>query len=275
MGKIVWLASYPDSGAYWFSMFLANLVSGSKKPCSGKERDLIVPAENSAKLYQPFFSRPLSEVPMRELADMRPNVHGELAKRTNGFLFLRTHSAAVRHFGELTITPEATAAAIYIVRNPLDIAASYGAEKGSPIDRTITHMAQTGRILGKSSKRTYEFVGSWSENVESWTTRIRGRFVCLRFEDILEDPERQFAQVVDLLGMKATPEQIARASENSINGILEAYRKAGVSMPSHLSPLELLQQGAALRGKRLLTTQQIATIAGTHREQMHRFGYWQ
>jgi hypothetical protein len=256
-------------------MFLANLVSDSKIPCNRRERDLIIPAENSAKLHQPFFSRPLSEIPMRELAEMRPTAHRELADRANDFLFLRTHSAAVRHFGHLTITPEATAAAIYIVRNPLDVAASYGAARRRPINRTIALMAQTGRTLGKSSTRTYEVVGSWSENVESWTMRIKGRFLCLRFEDMLEDPERQFSQVVEFLGMKATPEQIAKASGNAINGILETYRKAGIRMARHLSPLELLRSGVAIRGKRLLTTQQIAAIAGAHHDQMRRFGYWQ
>ena len=275
MGKIVWLASYPESGAHWFSMFLASLVSESKEPCSKKERDLILPAENSAKLYQPFFRRPLGEIPMRELAEMRPHVHAELAKRASGFLFLRTQSAAVRHFGHLTITPEATAAAIYIVRNPLDIAASYGAAKGRSIDRTISLMAKSGRILGKSLKRTYELVGSWSENVESWTARTRGRCLCLRFEDMLDDPEKQFSQAVSFLGMKATPEQIAKACENSIGSVLEPYKKGGIRMPRHLSSLELLRSGAALRGKRRLTTQQIATIAGMHRDQMRRFGYWQ
>lgn len=274
MGKIVWLASYPESGAYWVSMFLANLISDSKGPCNTKERDAIVPAENSTKLYQPFFKQPLTEVPMVKLALMRPKIHLELAKRANDFLFLRTHNAIVRHCDRLTITPEATAAAIYLVRNPLDIAATYGATKGRPIDRTISHMAKPGRVLGKSSNRTYEFVGSWSENVESWTTRIGGRFLCLKFEDLLENPFMQFSQMVDFLGMKVTPEQIANASENSINGILEEYKKAGVRMARHLTPLELLRSGAALRGKRLLTTQQIATIAATHHVQMRRFGYW-
>jgi len=275
VGKIVWIASYPESGAYWFSMFLANLVSGSEVPCSTRERDLIVPAENSATLYQPFFRKPLGEIPMRELAGKRPAIHGELAKRANGFLFLRTNNAALRHFGHLTVTPESTAAAIYIIRNPLDVAAFYGAAKGWTIDRTITLMAQRGRILGKSTKRTYQAVGSWSENVESWTSRVRGRFLCLRFEDMLDDPELQFSQVIDFLGMKAAPGQIAKASANSISGILEAYRKAGIRMAPHMSPLELLRSGAALGGKRLLTTQQIAAIAGIHGDQMRRFRYWQ
>lgn len=274
MGKIVWLASYPESGAYWVSMFLANLISVSKTPCSTKERDAIVPAENFAKLYQPFFKQPLTEIPMAKLAEMRAKIHIEIAKRANDFLFLRTHNAAVRHCDQLTITPEATAAAIYLVRNPLDVAASYGAVKGRPIDRTISHMAKPGRILGKSSKRTYEFVGSWSENVESWTTKVGGRFLCLRFEDILENPVKQFSQIMDFLGMKVTSEQIAKASDNSIAGILEEYKKAGVRMPKQMNPLELLRSGAALRGKRLLTTQQIAAIAATHHVQMRRFGYW-
>ena len=272
MGKIVWIASYPESGARWLSLFLANLIAGSHEPCNFNDRDMIVPAENSAKLCQPFFRRSLNEIPLRELAEKRPTIHCEIAKRVDGFLFLRTHNAVVRHFGIPTITPEATAAAIYIVRNPLDIAASYGTAKGRSADQTIALMDKRGRLLGKSLKRTYQVVGSWSENVESWTARITGRILCIRFEDMLEDPERQFSGVVDFLSMNATSEQIAKASENSILGIIAAYGSRAIPQ---MSPLELLRTGAALRGKRLLTTQQIATIAGTNRDQMHRFGYWQ
>ena len=274
MGKIVWLASYPESGGRWLSMFLANLISGSEKPCSKRELEMIVPAENSANLHQPFFGRPLGEIPVREIAEMRPTIHREIAKRANGFLFLRTQCAAVRHFGALTITPEATSAAIYIVRNPLDIAAVYGAASGRSIDRTIAHMAQRGRLLGRSSKKTYQVLGSWSENVESWTSRIRGRILCIRFEDVLNDPEGKFSELVRFLGMNATPEQIAKALENSVAGILQAYKKSGSRAEARMSPIELLRAGAAIRGRMLLTTHQMATIAGVHRDQMRRFGYW-
>ena len=274
MGKIVWLASYPESGANWLSLFLANLVAGSQKPCSKKNRDMIVPAEYSAKLFQPFFDRPLNEIPVRELAEMRPTIHRELAKRANGFLFLRTHCAVVRHFGVPTITPEATAAAIYIVRNPLDVAASHAAARGRPIDRTIARMAKSGRLVGKSSKKACQVVGSWSENVESWTAGTRGRILCIRFEDMLENPEGQFSDVVRFLGMNATPAQIAKASENSIAGLIQGHKKVRSRAEARMSPLELLRAGAVIRGQKLLTTQQMATIAGVHRDQMRKFGYW-
>lgn len=275
MGKIVWLASYPESGANWLSLFLANLVTGSQKPCSKRNRDVIAPAENSAKLFQPFFDRPLNEIPVRELAEMRPAIHRELAKRANSFLFLRTHSAAVRHFGVPTITPEATAAAIYTIRNPLDVAASHAAIRGRPLDKIIARMAQSGRLVGKSSKKACQVVGSWSENVESWTAGTRGRILCIRFEDMLENPEGQFSDVVRFLGMKATEEQIAKALENSIIGIIQDHKKSGSRAEARMSPLELLRAGAAIRGQRLLTTQQMATIVGVHRDQMRKFGYWQ
>ena len=58
MGKIVWLASYPESGANWLSMFLANLIAGSQEPCSEQNRDMIVPAENSTKLSSLFLASP-------------------------------------------------------------------------------------------------------------------------------------------------------------------------------------------------------------------------
>lgn len=274
MGKIVWLASYPESGANWLSLFLANLIAGSQKPCSKRDRDMIVPAEISANLFQPFFEKPLAEVPVRELAEMRPTVHRAIAKRTNGFIFLRTHCAAVRHFGVPTITPEATAAAIYIVRNPLDVAASYAAARARPLDKTIARMAQSGRLVGKSSKKACQLVGSWSENVESWTAGTRARILCIRFEEMLENPEGKFSDVVRFLGVKATPEQIAKASENAIIGVLQDHKKVGSRAKALMSPLELLRAGALIRGQRLLTTQQMATIAGVHRDQMRKFGYW-
>ena len=274
MGKIIWLASYPESGAYWFSMFLANLIAGSKEPCSREERNLIVPAENSAKLYQPFFTKPLSDIPIRELAEKRPRLHRELAERAPGFLFLRTHAAVVRHFEHLTITPEATAAAIYVVRNPLDIAASYGAATGRSIDRTIEIMGEKGKVLGKSSSRTYQVVGSWSENVETWTSTIRGRILTVRFEDMLDEPELQFSKAIQFLAINATPEQIAHASSNSVKSIVEAYKKQGGHVSPRLSPLQSLRLGAQMRGKMRLTTHQIALIARAHRDQMHRFQYW-
>ena len=236
---------------------------------------MIIPAEYSTKLYQPFFSRPLAEISPREVAEMRPTMHCEIARRANGFLFLRTQCAVVRHFGNLTITPEATSAAIYIVRNPLDIAPAYSAANGYSIDRAIAQMSQKGRLLGKSSKRTYQVIGSWSENVESWNAGIRGRIFCLRFEDLLVDPERKFSEIVQFLSMKVTAKQIAKASDNSIAGIIRGYKKSGSREENRMSPLELLRAGAALRGRRLLTTQQIATIAAAHRDQMNKFGYWQ
>ena len=274
MGKIVWLASYPESGGHLLSMFLANLISGSQEPCSMRDRDMIVPAENSKKLHQPFFRRPLSEISTHELAARRPTIHQELARRVEGFLFLRTQNAAMKHFGIPLITPEATSAAIYIVRDPLDIAASYGAARERQIDRTIALMGQKGRILARSPTRSYEVLGAWSENVESWTAGVRGRILCIQFEHMLADPQRLFSEIVSFLGMSATSEQIAQAAENAFIGIVKPFRRRDMAEETPVNWLKLLRNGLANRGKKLLTTQQIAVIANAHREQMRRFNYW-
>lgn len=274
MGKIIWVASYPESGGHMFSMFLANLISGSQEPCTEDDRNLIVPAENSKKLHQPFFRRPLSEVSMRELAAKRPEIHLELAKRANDFLFLRTQSVAMKHYDIPLITLEATSAVIYILRNPLDVAGSYGAARARPIDRTIELMSQKGRVLGASPSRSYEVVGSWSENVESWTTGIRGQILNIQFEHMVAEPLQVFSDVAKFLGMKVNSEQINMAVKNTIIGLVKPFKRHNKTDETLTNWLKYLRFGLANRGKKLLTTQQIATLAAAHHDQMARFGYW-
>ena len=85
------------------------------------------------------------------------------------------------------------------------------------------------------------------ENVESWTAGTRGRILCIRFEDMLENPEGKFSDVVRFLGMKTTQVQIAKALENSIIGIIQDHKKSGSPAEARMSPLELLRAGAAIR----------------------------
>jgi hypothetical protein len=37
------------------------------------------------------------------------------------------------------------------------------------------------------------------------------KFLLLRYEDMLDDPERELVKVADFLGLEATPERLARA----------------------------------------------------------------
>ena len=102
---------------------------------------------------------------------------------------------------------------IYVVRDPRDVAVSLYhfqrkrrvIEDKYPIESFIT------RFLAGENVRP-DRMGSWAENVTSWLAVRQNSpgFLLLRYEDLLENPERELAEVASFLGIKASPERIAK-----------------------------------------------------------------
>jgi len=110
---------------------------------------------------------------------------------------------------------------IYIVRDPRDVVVSayhyavklgvlpqdYGIEKFVP--RLLDGSFQSGVLVNPSW-------GSWYDNVASWLAmRHNRKFLLLRYEDMLDDPERELTKVAKFLNLECGPERLARAVELS------------------------------------------------------------
>jgi hypothetical protein len=249
LGFIYWIASYPKSGNSWARAFLTSLITDGVRGKSGKLPE-IIPDENHGRFYKPFLRKPIDDASNAELALVRPRVHRDLAKKTQNFLLLKTHSLMGIHNGTATVTFDVTAGAIYLVRNPLDVAVSYGKVKQRGADRAIAAMNRPGRVPGRLLNRAYEVSGSWSENVESWT-KPHDRILVLRHEDMLADPRAEFWRIVQLLKMDVSEDQFTRALEDSrsFSGSTGKWREA-------------------------LTEQQVAAVVTANEPLMKRFGYW-
>ena len=63
--------------------------------------------------------------------------------------------------------PEVTAAAIYIMRNPFDVAVSYARHANIPIDTMIDRMCDPINC-GVSKEKILEAVGRWDNHIQSW-----------------------------------------------------------------------------------------------------------
>ena len=106
---------------------------------------------------------------------------------------------------------------IYIVRDPRDVLVSayhYAIKLGVvPENRRIDEFVPA--LLDgsfESGVLVNPRFGSWYDNVASWLAMKQNRkFLLLRYEDMLDDPERELARVADFLGLEATPERLARA----------------------------------------------------------------
>lgn len=249
MGFIYWIASYPRSGNSWARAFLTSLITDGVRGKSGKLLE-IIPDENSGRFYKPFLQKPIEDASDAELALMRPRAHRLLAEKTQNFLLLKTHSLMGVHNGTPTVTFDVTAGAVYLVRNPLDVAVSYSKIRERGIDRAIAAMNRPGRVSPRLANRAYEILGSWSENVESWT-KPHDRILVLRHEDMLADAKAEFRRIAQFLKMEVSEEQLARALEDaqSLAGHSGKWREA-------------------------LTEEQVAAVVTRNEPLMKRFGYW-
>lgn len=274
MGQIYWIASYPKSGNTWMRAFLTAIVTGDEI------RDLnllqqVAPDENYGRFFQPFMATPIEQASLAELAAARPRAHRAMAAAADNFLFLKTHSLLGIHLGTPTITTEVTAGAIYIVRNPLDVAISYAAFRNRPVDEVIGLLNQSGRVLNRPRFGSYEIAGSWAEHVDTWTRKAHDRLVTLRYEDMVNNPQAAFRQVVSFLRMKVDDEQLDKAISATSFSSLQAAEESGGFGERPKETDRFFRKGQHGQWRDVLTEAQVARIVNACAGPMRRFGYWE
>jgi hypothetical protein len=274
MGQVVWIASYPKSGSTWLRAFLHNYVRDPAEPHDINSLMELTTGESSAARYRPHDPRPASRYTIADVQRMRPLVHRDLAAAHPGLVFVKTHNALLVVEGVQTITKDVTAAAIYILRDPRDVAISYSRHLGRPIDETIGIMADVEAATGGSDEKVYERLSSWSAHVHFWTRRPHAGLHVMRYEDMLAAPEAAFGGLIRFLGSDPPAERLARAVRFSDFTVLQAQEQARgfVEQPA-LSRGAFFRAGRSGQWREVLTRAQAARIERDHGAVMRRFGY--
>jgi hypothetical protein len=273
---IVWLASYPKSGNTWTRAFLHNLVhvtSGEKRAQKINELDQFSVGSAGKPLFHEVVGFELTDEHRAEVAAARAKVQQNMANAVEGLIFVKTHQAIVIDREHPTINFAVTAGAIYMVRNPLDVAISYANHLGKPIDFAINFMNLKNAETSASTKQVYEVYGSWSQHVLSWTRKPHPAIYVMRYEDMLAQPQKTFGALARHLLFKPSDEQLADAIDrSSFQRLREQEEKAGFKeRPDEAE--RFFRDGRAGQWKEVLTSAQIARIVDAHQEQMERFGY--
>jgi hypothetical protein len=275
--NIIWIASYPKSGNTWTRVFLHNLLS----ELSG-EGDA---AQDINRLHQhtvweiagpPFervLGKPISRAIHADIARARSEVQRRMADGRAEPFFVKTHLCLGNDFSYPTINLDATLAAIYIVRNPLDVAISYSHHSGQPIDATIRHMATPGLKSKPLEGKAYEVLGSWSQNVASWMGMTRRPVHLMRYEDMLANPQHTFAALARFLRLKPTVEQIKRAIAKSSFSELRRQEEQHGFKERSAKATQFFREGRAGQWREVLSQKQVEDICSAHAPIMQRFGY--
>ena len=123
--SIVWLASYPKSGNTWLRAVLTSYMQEGGGPAS--INGLVGLAGNGRALFDEHVGLSSSDLTFSEVQRLRPLMYERLAAELPPPAFVKVHDACIRTRVGPVFPRNATAAAIYLVRNSLDVAPSYAA----------------------------------------------------------------------------------------------------------------------------------------------------
>lgn len=257
--RIVWLSSFPKSGNTWTRVFLANyfMPPGQAPDINALYRF------TTADVRQDFFDRvnggPFVARDFQHWLTTRPKVLRAIAASKPGHHFVKTH-CQVRRIGDVDlILPEVTASAIYVMRNPFDLALSYARHLGEEIDQTIARMANAEAINGGESG-VLEFIGRWDQHVASWVDAPGLKPHVMRYEDMVADTERAFRGLFAFLRAPVDDARLARAIDAaSFDSLQKQEREKGFrERPPGMK--QFFATGRAGGWRQRLTPAQVARI---------------
>lgn len=276
---ITWIASYPKSGNTEVR-FKMRAYEDPDKFTSLKSEKQHGLQDCLVRFTERVSAVPFEEMTMDEVFAVRPAAIAAMARAYGGRPTVKTHSACVAlgpHPIQIPIS--LTAKAIYVMRDPRDIVASYAYHYGHTFDQTIERMADPGNCTTLDAfSLPRQLISSWSINVQSWTRSVLpfDQFV-MSFEQLRADPEKILTGIVEFLTHKpADPGRVRAACELTT---LESLRK----MEAEASPEEVafrpermetfFRRGEVGGWKDELTPEQVARVEVDHGPVMRHFGY--
>ncbi|MEP6941007.1 MAG: sulfotransferase domain-containing protein, partial [Rudaea sp.] len=171
------------------------------------------------------------------------------------------------------ITPQVTAGAICVVRNPLDVVVSMANHFAIDIDSAIDYLGDERAATENSPLFVSEFLGSWSQHVKSWADMQGPRVLVLRYEDLLDKPAKGFGKVARLIGIDGDRARVERAVAHASFASLAGMEKRDGFVEVPIRGKRFFRAGRANQWREALTRAQAERVVARHREQMQRFRY--
>lgn len=276
--KIVWLASFPKSGNTWFRLLLANWCADRAEPVHIND----LPHPGGEIMTREAFDEAAligsGVLRSEEFDRLRPAVYQMLAVEGEGAWYVKVHEAFRRNpDGEWLYAGEAVEAAIYLVRDPRDIASSLAAHFDISIEKSVSILNSPGSALAvlrdSESLQLPMRLLNWSGHVKSWLDQKEVRVHLVRYEDLRADTARVFGDALQFLGERADRERLERAVSHSRFGELQRQeRESGFrARVSSINPF--FRRGRAGAWRSDLTPQLVEQIEQANRAAMERLGY--
>nr|AGS49968.1 hypothetical protein [uncultured bacterium esnapd26] len=208
MNGIRWIASYPKAGNTWLRCMLAAYITG----------------EAPQVWNDVYATTPVLEGMLR-YGDLPPT-------EPAAPVLLKTHLRA--DVPVLDVLGKSTGKVLYLLRNPRDILLSSLRMAAIPLDDLEGNRAFAREFIALEGHQMAALspgvgIGSWPENVQSWTESSSDRFpnaelLTVRYEDLREDPVARFTEIIEFLDL-GEPVEVGNIRRAVAAGTLDRMRE--------------------------------------------------
>jgi hypothetical protein len=275
-GATVWLASYPKSGNTWLRAVVTAWRSGGPVDLSHLDGSIA----SSRWRFDEALGVPSSSMTPDEAELVRPRVDELLAATSERVPLLRkVHDGYfLGPAGEPIISSAATRCALYVVRDPRDVAVSLAHHSQRSLDWARRRLADPRAAMNVDASGLApllrERLGSWSEHVRSWVDETPFEVEVLRYEDCATAPVATFARALRFAGLEPIDEaSVTRAVENASFDRLRAAEDRDGFVERPVTAPKFFRRGEAGGWRDELPPDLAAAIETDHGEVMARFGY--
>ena len=216
---IIWIASYPKSGNTWMKLFLKSYFNDSDINFSINTRKNDIFTIETFPLIKKFKEMNINFLSFEEIArnwiDMQTLIN--LNKKNN---YLKTHNAMCSINNYQFTNNDNTIGAVYIVRDPRDIALSYSSFLNKKIDETIDYMISDNAFeqdLFQNTLYKKSIMGSWSYHYRSWKNYNDRKIIIIKYEDMITKTNETFLKVIKYLNNINNIEINEKKMINAIN----------------------------------------------------------
>lgn len=274
MAGIIWLASYPKSGNTWLRAFLHNLLKNPEQPADINQLDQFCLGDSLAGWYEHAANgRKVADMTAAEIQALRPKVHAAFTRAHPDSVFAKTHNILAEVEGVPLISMEHTAGAIYVMRNPLDVCLSLSDHFGLSLEDAAAMLNDPKSGALTDERTVFEFYGTWSQHVASWTKEDRPDLLWLRYEDMLEKPHQTFNRAARFLGLTPPRPRLEKAIRFSSFKVLASQEANRGFRERSVHSKRFFRVGQAGQWRKTLSPEVVKAIVEANREEMARFGY--
>ena len=212
---ILWLASYPKSGNTFLRCFLSSYFFSKDGTFNFNLLKNIAHYPKNT-----LFNEIGVDVNNRhEVAKNHINVQKLINQNKKQFQFWKTHSSLSKMDGYNFTNLDNTLGAIYLVRDPRDVAISYAHHNDQTVEQTV-EMITKNYVIGDEKDMVPTYLGSWSYNYNSWKVLNKfKRYLCIKYEDLITDQEKIFKEI--LIFIKHLSKMKFEIDVNKIKKVLE------------------------------------------------------